>query len=93
MKNNPVYVEGGYHGLFRFLDSNGATPPSNISAGAIAYETVTNFTVLFNDSYPLYFPGLVQDAIDAAAFFSTGGLMETKVQCLPMPVNISAGQG
>jgi hypothetical protein len=54
---DPVYVGSSYSSLYNEVDANAAINHGTISIDGVVYDSMTNFTVMYNASFPVNFPG------------------------------------
>ena len=78
------YIGNNYTILFDYINeiANAAYGPS--SSQAVAYQGITNFTVMYNASYPINFAAAVEDLLNTAVNNVTKNLLfvENNVQSM-----------
>ena len=72
---NPQYVGGNYSALYNIIDDIASAGVGETSLDGVVYDSLTNFTVMYNASYPMNFPGLVQGMLNSAVSDATGNML------------------
>jgi ABC-type multidrug transport system ATPase subunit len=78
-----TYVGSNYSSLYSFLETQ--THLGLITSGASVYYAATNnATILYNASFPIWYPGLINDVLQNALDEATGGLLNVNVISQPL---------
>jgi hypothetical protein len=78
-----TYVGTNYTALYSFLETQTAT--GVIASGASVYYAATNnATILYNASFPIWYPGLINGVLQNALDAVTGGLLTVNVIAQPL---------
>jgi hypothetical protein len=79
-----TYVGKNYSDLYTYLQYQ-TSGGGNLTTGAAAFfSSSNNATILYNASYPIWYPGLISGVLQSAVNDATGGLLQLKTTCLPL---------
>jgi ABC-type multidrug transport system ATPase subunit len=81
--SDATYVGSNYTALYSFLENQ--TAAGVIASGAsVYYASINNATVLYNASFPIWYPGLINGVLQNALDVATGGLLTVNVIAQPL---------
>lgn len=83
---DPIYTGANYSSLYDTIARDTASG-ENITLNGVLYDSMTSFTVLYNASYPVNFPALVQGMLDAAVSNVTENLLSVAQGFSSLPKN------
>ena len=72
---NPQYIGSNYSALYNTIDDIASAGFGETSLDGVVYDSLTNFTVIYNASYPINFPGLVQGMLNSAVANATDNML------------------
>lgn len=87
-----TYVGSNYTALYSFLEDQ--TTDGTVTSGASVYFSATNnATVLYNATFPIWYPGLISGVLQNALDQVTGGLLTVNVISQPLAAQALSEQG
>jgi len=87
-----TYVGQNYTDLYDFVEYQ-TTAGVNETGAGIFYEDINNATVMYNATYPVWYPGLIDGVLQTALDDVTGGNLKITTQCRPMAEQALSEQG
>ena len=75
-----VYVGSNYTELHDYLGS-----PPGPTSNAVTFEAINNFTVSYNGTFPLWYPGIVSNLLQSAVTDATNGLLTINTEYEAFP--------
>lgn len=85
------YVGSNYTALYNFLQTQTVT--GNVTSGAaVYYAAPNNATILYNATFPTWYPGLISGVLQNALNDVTGGLLTINTEAKPLPTQALSEQ-
>lgn len=78
-----TYVGTNYSDLYDFIATETGKDGNTTGAG-IYYSAINNATIMYNATYPVWYPGLIGDVLSVAVDDITGSKLHVNVGCRPM---------
>jgi ATP-binding cassette subfamily A (ABC1) protein 3 len=83
-----TYVGASYTALYDDINDVATTEAGEVSTNGIFYEGYNNITVMYNSSWPLNFPAVVTNVLNAAVTNVTDGKLDVVVHANTLPMNL-----
>jgi ABC-type multidrug transport system ATPase subunit len=78
-----TYIGSNYTGLYSYLEDQ-TTLGTVVSGASVYYAAANNATVLYNASFPIWYPGLISGVLQNALDQATGSLLTINVISQPL---------
>lgn len=84
---NPIYVGSNYSDLYSFVYENDV-----VSAAAVSYSSPYNATIMYNSTFPIWYPGLISGVFQTALNEATGGRLQVNAIAHPLAPQVLSEQ-